>query len=223
MLVASIKAYVKPVRLYRYRSLDQFDREVDAIAQGYLYCAAYTNLNDPMEGLFSSSQLLRRSEDYRTIRTAVRENKAQIGMCSFSEVHDHELMWAHYAKRFSGVCIAYSLSRLLEHLPKDVSFVRMYYNEEVPTIRVTRTEPSQLAKMVLSYKNYRWLYEREWRMFGPLGKAIYTTVNCVTRVYLGSRIGDTERERLMRKLTSLNIEHYEMSIDEYSISFEKCS
>jgi len=64
----------------------------------------------------------------------------------------------------------------------------MYYNEMVPLVRHSRQEPNDVAKMVLSYKNYRWLYEREWRMFSSRGKANYTDKSCVTRVYLGSRI-----------------------------------
>jgi hypothetical protein len=56
-------------------------------------------------------------------------------------------MSEHYADQFGGICIAYSLERLLRNLPDNVSFVRMYADE--------------LAKMVLSYKNYRWFYERE--------------------------------------------------------------
>ncbi len=221
--MATIKSYVRPQGLYRYRSLLHLDREMDAIENGYLFCAAYKDLNDPMEGLFSSSQLLRESEDYRAIRSSIRENKAQIGMCSFSEVPNHELMWAHYADRFGGICIAYSLSRLLKNLAKDVTFARMYYNEMVPTVRLTDDDPSTLAKMVLSYKNYRWLYEREWRMFAPLGKAHYRKTACVTRVYLGSRVSDNHRTRITETLRRLEIETREMTIDKYSISFEASS
>jgi hypothetical protein len=78
--------------------------------------------------------------------------------------------------------------KLLKSLPPNVNFVRLFYNETEPTIHRTSKGPGQLAKMVLSYKNYRWLYEREWRMFAPLGKAHYEDAASVTRVYLGSRI-----------------------------------
>jgi hypothetical protein len=54
-------------------------------------------------------------------------------------------------------------------------------------------------------KNYRWLYEREWRMFAPLGKAQYDNVRAVTAVYLGSRIRDSHRDKIVDKLASLNI------------------
>lgn len=218
--MATIERYVQPPRLYRYRSLQELDRELEAIEDGYLFCAAYRTLNDPMEGLFSSSQHLRESTNYRSIRESIRDNKSQIGMCSFSEVRNHELMWAHYADQFKGICIAYSFSKLLKSLPKDVSFVRMFYNETVPTIHRTNKDPSQLAKMVLSYKNYRWLYEREWRMFAPLGKAYYRDTACVALVYLGSRIKDGDWNRVSSRLKQLKIKTRDMTIDKYSISFE---
>ncbi len=218
--MATIKSYVEPSRLYRYRSLKEFDREMEAIERGYLFCAAYRTLNDPMEGLFTSSKLLRESEDYRIIRDSIRDNKSQLGMCSFSEVHDHELMWAHYADQFRGICISYNFSKLRDGMADDITFARMFYNETVPTIRLSDQGPDELAKMVLSYKNYRWLYEREWRMFASLGKASYRPTNCVTRVYLGSRIEDDDRIQIKNKLKRLKIKTSDMNINKYSISFE---
>jgi hypothetical protein len=175
-----------------------------------------------MEGLFSSTRRLRETERYRAIRTEIRENKAQIGICSFSEVHDHELMWAHYADQFSGICIGYNFSKLLSHLPGDVSFVRMYYNEKVPLVRQRDADPSDLARMILSYKNHRWLYEREWRMFARLGKARYCDTSCVTRVYLGSRITTDHRVQITERMNKIKIPIHEMSIDKYSLTFERC-
>jgi hypothetical protein len=218
--MATIERYVQPPRLYRYRSPKELDRELEAIEEKYLYCAAFGSLNDPMEGLFSTSRTVRESDNHRAIRASIRENKANIGMCSFSEVHDHELMWAHYADQFRGICISYSLSKLLKGLPENVHFVRMFYNETEPTIHRTNDDPGQLAKMVLSYKSYKWLYEREWRMFAPLGKAYYRDTASVTRVYLGSRVSDRDRNKIMSKLKQLKIKTRDMTIDKYSISFE---
>jgi hypothetical protein len=214
---------VQPQRLYRYRALNKFQRELDAIEEGYVFCAAYDALNDPMEGVFRSSRVFRDSDNYRDARRAIVENKTKIGLASFSEVHDHELMWAHYADKYSGVCIGYSFAKLLDNLGDDISFVRMYYNEAVPIVRHSRLEPEDLAKMVLSYKNYRWLYEREWRMFAPLGKAQYGDKACVTRVYLGSRISASSRSKIIKAMKALDIETQDMKIEKYSITFEPCS
>jgi hypothetical protein len=219
--VAEIQQYVRPQMLYRYRSVMNLDRELEAIEGGYVFCAPYDDLNDPMEGLFSSSRRVRESENYRAFRSAIRDKKAQIGICSFSEVYDHELMWAHYADRFAGICIGYTMSKLLRNMPDNVSFVRMYYNEEVPKVLRSHDLVGN-AKMILSYKNHRWLYEREWRMFAPLGPARYGDIGCVARVYLGSRITPDCRGHITRKMTHLNIETREMSIKKYSLSLERC-
>ncbi len=218
--MATVKQYVKPQRLYRYRSLRAMGRELSAIRQGYVHCAPFEDLNDPMEGFFSSSRLLREREEYREFRRAIRDRKAQSGICSFSEVYNHELMWAHYADQFQGICIAYSLSRLLANLDKNVSFVRMYYSETEPMVRHTDKSAGQAAKKILSYKNYKWLYEREWRMFAPLGNAYYNDASCITRVYLGSRIDRDKRNQLKDALDELNIGAMDMTIDKYSIAFE---
>jgi hypothetical protein len=138
--LAEIGSYVKLRKLYRYRAIEKLTRELDAIEQGYLYCSPYSQLNDPMEGVFSSSEILRNSANYRTVRNAIRDKKSQIGICSFSETHDHELMWAHYTNQFSGISIEYSLSRLLSNLSRGISLVRMYYDEHGPTVYRTKQD-----------------------------------------------------------------------------------
>jgi hypothetical protein len=214
---------VQPQRVYRYRSLRKFDRELEALVDGHIFCAAYDTLNDPMEGVFRASRSFRQSDNYQDARRAIVDNKTQMGLSSFSEVHDHELMWAHYADHYRGICIAYSFSKLLDDLGDDVTFVRMYYNEIVPIVRHGRHDPDDVAKMVLSYKNYRWLYEREWRMFASRGKAEYRDKSCVTHVYLGSRIASDKRKKLINAMNALNIKTDDMKIEKYSITFEHCS
>lgn len=169
--------------------------------------------------LFASSRRLRHSDGYRDVREAIVENKARIGICSFSEVYDHELMWAHYAEGFKGICIGYSFSRLLSHLENDVEFVRMSYDERVPTVRHNNEPPLLVAKKILSYKNYRWLYEREWRMFAPLGRVPYGSRSCVTHVYLGSRMEQAHRNQVARSLEGLRITISDMTVKKYSIGF----
>ncbi len=72
----------------------------------------------------------------------------------------------------------------------------MFYDETEPTLHSTRAAHNDLAKMVLSYKNHRWLYEREWRMFAPeQGNLHDGDTACMTTVYLGSRISETIEKR----------------------------
>lgn len=218
-MAAEICSYVTPYRLYRYRSLKNFDREMDALKKGYVYCSSYVDLNDPMEGVYTPSRLLRKSDDAEAVTREVFDQKSSIRICSFSEVYGHELMWAHYADQFGGICIAYNFSDLREKLPDGTEFTRMYYNEEIPTVGKTKKPAVEIAKRVLSYKNHRWLYEREWRMFAPRPRVDYRDPACVYRVYLGNRILPENRQKLTQITDQLGIEHRMMNIDGYELSF----
>lgn len=218
--MAQIKSFVEPNRLYRYRPASELNREIAAIEGAYVYCASFDDMNDPMEGLFASSRRVRDSLGYQAFRQAVRNNKEALGICSFSEVHNHQLMWAHYAEQFSGICVSYSLRLLKQNLSNGVAFVRMFYNEGAPMIYRNETDPAGAAKKILSYKSYPWLYEREWRMFSRPGKTFYEDTKCVTRVYLGSRMKRTAREEVKGRLQQLKIPSSDMKIAKYALIFE---
>jgi hypothetical protein len=219
-----IRMYVIPRYLYRYRSLTDLDREMKCIETGYLYCANFEQMNDPMEGFYSESKLLENTPNIKQIRAAIKSGKMMIGMCAFSEVFNHELMWAHYADQFRGICIAYDFFNLRRRLPDKVSFSRIYYNEDVPTVGLSKKpKPDETAKMIFSYKNHRWLYEREWRMFAKLGETFYKDRRCVARVYLGSRIPKNHRNEIEKRLKRLKIPCQIQRLDGYAMSFERAT
>lgn len=218
--MAQIRSFVKPHKLFRYRSLMNLDQEIEALTQNYLYCSSYLKLNDPMEGLYTSSAILRKSKAHQAVRTAILNDKRKIGICSLSETNDHALMWAHYAGQFTGICIEYSMHKILSNLPTDVDFVRMFYDEHGPTVSSSSKPTKVLAKTVLSQKNYRWQYEREWRMFAQQGKIFYGKPECVTHVYLGYRMKAPIKRRIKAVLDKHSIQSTSMSIKRYSIKFD---
>jgi hypothetical protein len=220
--MAKVLPNINPSSLYRYRSLEKFEREIAAIESANLWCAAYKTLNDPMEGLYNVSKQLRESNRYQKTKTLIANNKANLGICSFSESHRNELMWAHYSNEYSGICIEFRFERLWKHLDDNVSFARIHYSENAPTA-IMKLEPEEMAQRLLSYKNFRWLYEREWRMFGPHGNSCYSSRTCVRRVYLGSRIKQPYQDEIKRRLTPLKIEVKKMSLHRYSMEFGDCN
>jgi hypothetical protein len=97
--------------------------------------------------------------------------------------------------------------------------VRMLYSEEIPGVGLTKTDHADLAKMILSYKNYRWSYQREWRMFSDQqGKLHYDDRRCVTRVYIGSQALQLRRN-IENRLRHLKIKTSVMYLDGYSMIF----
>ena len=216
--MAELRIYSIPTHLFRYRPLgSKARRELEAIEQGYIYCPTFSSMNDPMEG---SHRLSLRMLSNRDAHREVRQAQARLGVASFSEVFDHEPMWAHYADRFTGMCIQYNTRRLLRGLPDNVDIARMMYSEKEPTILEERQTPDDRAKMTLSSKTVRWASEREWRIFRPeVGKATYSAEDTVTRVYLGSRVSEEDEQSVRQVCKPLGISVAFMKINSYAMSF----
>lgn len=216
-----IKAYATPWKLFRFRdaSGEFFDREIAAIEQGYVFCPAFTELNDPMEGSLREGALLKASGDVATTG-AVRDAVAALGIASFSEVRDPEPMWAHYASQFAGICVEYSVKRLLKSLPDGHEMIRMTYSEVPPTLLLSEEPVADRARLVLSTKSIRWAGEREWRLVAPArGAAEYGRIDTVTAVYFGSRITPSLRTDAIKRLHAIRIPLYDMVVEDYALSF----
>ncbi|WP_142627958.1 DUF2971 domain-containing protein [Rhizobium sp. P007] len=223
---AEIKAYARPRELFRYRSLGindpkKFNQELDALVSGYVYCPCYSAMNDPMEGSHRESALLKESKFHERRRQQVETALATFGIASFSETRDHELMWAHYAANYSGICIEYDVRRLLRNLPDDHEMVRMTYNEKAPILYRDKETPENKAKLILSCKSLRWSGEREWRLIRPtIGRADYGEGRAAVAVFLGSRISAEHEDAIHTALEPQKIPVSKMKLDTYNLAFE---
>jgi hypothetical protein len=227
---ATIKNYSIPKRLYRYRSLlgkdgsDVLDREMRAIEERFIWTAGRDSMNDPREGFYQATSRARANDDFEALRERIYDRKQAIGLASFSETNKNDLMWAHYAGQFTGICIAYRFARLRRGMADGNDFVRMNYSDTLPKIRATADQPQerdlQAAKEILSFKNHLWIYEREWRLMSPqLGRVRYEERSSVPTVYLGARI-DPDHEREIRgRMSAIGVEVGRMEIKDLSMRF----
>jgi hypothetical protein len=177
-MVAQIELPYLPIRLYRYRSLeggqDIVEREIATITESYLWCSDFTRLNDPMEGFYTPSSVLGNGRKARIIKQNILDSKSTIGIASFAESYENELMWTHYADEYHGICTAYITDFLQRGLHDGTSLVRMAYGEESPPISAVQAlDPQRAARIIMSHKKLNWYYEREWRVLGSKGKKHY--------------------------------------------------
>ncbi|HEV7434866.1 MAG TPA: DUF2971 domain-containing protein [Pseudorhizobium sp.] len=219
--MAELRIYAIPTHLYRYRPLGKkLRRELDAIDRGYIYCPTFSSMNDPMEGSHRLSLRMLTSAISTTVQTEVLQAQQCLGVASFSEVFDHEPMWAHYADQFSGMCVQYNTRRLLKGLPEDIDIARMMYSEKEPTILKERQNANDRAKMTLSSKTARWASEREWRIFRPqVGRSVYSVPKTATKIYRGSRVSPDDEEQVRDLCKRHSITVAIMKIDAYAMQF----
>jgi len=88
------------MKVYKYRSLCNFDFIADILCNQRFYASSFFDLNDPMEGLFYCEAGTK--QEY--IEAIVR-GKEKLRICAFSKDRKNVLLWAHYADGFKGICI----------------------------------------------------------------------------------------------------------------------
>jgi hypothetical protein len=218
--MAEVRTPSVPPRLYRYRSITRDDsaleEEIEAITQRYIWCSDFTKLNDPMEGSYNPSTVLRGKPNYAGIIKKIVQQKVDIGIASFSEVKHSELMWTHYTSNHAGICVSYSSHALLKCLPDSASMVRVGYAESPPRLSSREAKDEVLAAAkIFSQKKVGWQYEREWRVLANKGKVSCKNEECVRAVYLGTRINPTQKKKLIHAFTPLGIPLYAMEVQDY--------
>jgi hypothetical protein len=220
MAMAKIQLPLLPLYLFRYRAIgpshEVLQREIAAIKEPYLWCGDFTSLNDPMEGFYRPTSLLKNKDNYARIARTILNSKSDIGIASFSDTGENELMWTHYARNYSGICIKYYSQRLLDALPSRVSLVHMAYGDSPP--RVTSKDignDDSGARKILSQKKFNWAYEREWRVLGSVGKLPINSDDVVRSIYLGSRIEEIQKKAILKTFRGSEIDIYEMDVSGY--------
>lgn len=149
------------MRAYKFKGADQIPHAFDIIFNSRLYCADWSNLNDPMEGMFAYSYKAgaNRDEDIKDTVARIIQEKKQLRVCSLSETMDCHLLWSHYASGFTGMAIEVEL-------PDDSPAVRMVnYRGVFAGVRLDgRVNAQEVAEEILGSKYSEWAYEREIRV-----------------------------------------------------------
>jgi hypothetical protein len=222
--MAQLANPILPPYLYRYRRIPDdivFEREIDAIEQPYLWCAAYRKLNDPMEGFYEPTGRFQKDSTYRRAVDLILDAKRNFGVCSFSDTHDNELMWTHYGD-YAGICVGYAPPSLLSGLPTEFHLVRLAYGGRPPSISAADAQnPDMAARKMLSHKKLNWAYEREWRVLGEQGRVEIDSRRPVRELRLGSRIADRHKRSILNKLKDTKIRIYGMTISGYEHNWER--
>lgn len=229
--MATIETYARPTWLYRYRSLGaeradgisraslaKLERELNAIERGYIYCSTFNQMNDPMEGFYRSSGRVRSHPQFDKFSERVRNEKLNLGIASLSETWNNELMWAHYAGGFSGLCVGYSVSSLLAGLNDQHALARVAYGDKPYLLNLSgvRNEDAR-ARAILTTKNLKWSYEREWRLFAAMPGLAEHGHGAVTSVFLGMRRAEADRKIIRRRLRAAGIRVSQTLVDGYSV------
>ena len=109
---------------YKYRGLENFERDVDTLLKNQIYAPPFIELNDPFEGICNDeiTQFAKLLENMFKVKSdevvksleEIKNFKSKLGIYSLSKTYSEELLWAHYSDAHKGFCIEYDTSKLKE-------------------------------------------------------------------------------------------------------------
>jgi len=123
-----------------------------------------------------------------------------MGICSFSAVPDHVLMWSHYADHHKGFSVEYDCRegtklRELAH--------KVIYKDEVPSLTAADFAPPNNEKAfdaLWRTKAKCWEYEQEWRVMMNEGDKSFQAPSAIVSVIFGARMAESDRAMIAQTL-----------------------
>lgn len=211
-------------KLYRYMSLYRHVEENNKIISVFnlddfenLYLSKNGSQNDVFEGLPYSDDY-----DMYTQDECVEKLTNLAYIKCFSESNKNNLMWAHYADSYKGVCVEYDISKLTDTTVLKQIFPVCYLEtrrmfgsiEHLMEYIKQETEEKELrdTKGIFLAKSNIWKYEKEWRICYMNHDLCYEKTkkipfDCVSAVYIGNRTEKDDIKQVIKKLNSYSERH----------------
>lgn len=206
---------------YKYRGLSDFERFLDIVVNNRLYGAVYKEMNDPMEGKFNTTGLIKK--DFEDIYKKLKTTR----ICSMLTKQDSQtfpndyLMWSHYADSHKGCCIEIQPTKQYND---GWQLIEVKYQDNLPIIDTTKLDEG--IRSILSVKTPIWNSEHEVRAVKQYDESKFGTQSeyyhvKIVAVYFGERVTKTKCEFYKKIITKVNpdIGLYRIKEDKSNPSF----
>jgi hypothetical protein len=206
------------MKLYKFRSLNNFERFLDIVLNERLYCAPYEELNDPFEGLFLAVShlppvMLQRKGTVRTELSSVSslyEYDKFNRVCSLSSNCKDVRLWTHYADGHKGVAIE------IDFKGNESDIVPINYLSELKKYSNTIMGGASPDE-VLRNKTVHWRYEEEVRILQS--GSFYSIKGRIKSLFLGVRLS-AEHKSILERVLPKNIIMIDTKINEVTLEVE---
>ncbi len=203
-------------------------RDIDMLLADQIYASPLNQLNDCFEGMYSDSidkQLDAIAAAFHYDVTSIRaqwqdlkNTVGNVGVYSLALSDDgfpnNKLLWSLYAGEYTGFCIAYDIDKLVqnEQFPWLVNRVMVRYQKDVPVVDVMDfSSETRLLQKMLGTKDLDWQREKEFRLvYDKPGVKTYNKA-ALKAVYLGFKITDGHKQRIIDGLEGRDVDIYEMA------------
>lgn len=198
--------------------MKQFEFVLDIVLNERLYCAHFSELNDPMEGMYVAVTCFRpfpfpqRSVQHVSSISNLYEHEKYCRICSLSASFGDIRLWSNYADGHRGVVIEVDF----EGHEKDVRCID--YLKELEKYGGSTILGGPFPQRILTHKTIHWEYENEFRILHP--EAYYPISGRVTAIYLGQKVSEPHQV-LLDKVVPEKIPIYWTRVNEANLLVEQ--
>ena len=153
------------MKLYKFKSLqdDGLKYALDMIVNERIFLSTCDKMNDPNEGSWRAElpgYLLANISKVDLLKRIIESKR----FTCFTDSYTNELLWAHYANGFNGVCFEYRLSESLFDIRK-ISYTSnpTLTDDIIQKIIDKEIQPQDAG--LLKTKSDCWKYESEFRLY----------------------------------------------------------
>lgn len=173
-----------------------FDRIKQIIETGHFWCSRFSELNDPMEGVFT----IKNSRDAFKKIQDMYIDKIKYRICSFSgeQGFSYLPMWGYYSNGFKGVAIEVEVDN------NDPSIKRISYVNSIQGLNTNWNNPVS----VLTCKLVPWEHEDEYRFIVD-SLSNYHKIGNITCVYFGDPYGNVVNKNIIVKQNNFLLDYRE--------------
>lgn len=229
-LINDFQKEVKIESLFRYKSfIGNYD--FDDLNNNEMSFSPVSFFNDPFDCdyLFQVTSKNINDNDKlkleQTVNKTKEDEKKRYRIACLSEDNDSILMWSHYANNHKGVCIEYDFQELIEKFKCDL-FPIIYVKRRKKYTPYDLINSSLTFQKSVFLKADVWSYEKEWRILKCFQNDIMQFGKDTFKpkaIYLGYKIDEESKERLINICKDNNLECWQMQLDEceYKLSSKK--
>lgn len=94
-----------------------------------------------------------------------RKRNTKYGVACFAEFENNILMWSHYAKDHTGVCIGYEMDEdFLDESGMQHKLIKVQYDNQRPSFNPYSENSFEMTEQIITTKFKVWQYENEYRV-----------------------------------------------------------
>lgn len=210
-------------RLFRFRRIGKYLRQ--EVERSALFCADPDKLNDPFDCTFDLTAAIKRvlekslDDGRRSILTHLLsefskshpadriDGESRVGICCFSDTWNIPVMWSHYARNHTGICLRYEFEHryFVDRYPipskdgkpgllgmaavtyRDNAFSDWLQHGELMSSGDRWSPIQQSIQHLLSSKSEGWGVEREVRLVMSGEGAVPVDADSLKQVIFGMR------------------------------------